>query len=462
MCITYPHFIEKYRCHRTFYGFLRTHMIRFLQFVMDYISNSDIYEIRLASLVSNVDKDVIIELYQPIIGSTASILYLTLLKQKRNEDDETFVFSHEQLMSIMQIAPGNLLTARHALEGVGLLRSYENSSGESRYYVYVLYAPKTPKEFFDDVLFKGLLIQYLGEKEAKRLARHYQVDLKIDDNFKEVSASFVDIFNPNYDDASFRKNIPGDIVGHEVGRVKISFNYDLFFKYVENNSQIVREAFSKKDMKEIERLATLFGLDEKVMASITIDEYIPNQIPHFNYSSIAERAKDSIKYPFLQKQAGRRSKISGDNILAKKIKMMEDMSPIDWLKLLQHNTKVASSDIKIVEGLSSDYGFSNGIINAIIDYVLTKNNNILTKNYCEKIASSLARGNIETVIDAMNYLNKININLKPRGKSATPIVEEKVTIEKPKEEKKKDDDISDEEMDVILASINKHKKGGKK
>ena len=215
-------------------------------------------------------------------------------------------------------------------------------------------------------------------------------------------------------------------------------------------------------MKEIERLATLFGLDEKVMASITIDEYIPNQIPHFNYSSIAERAKDSIKYPFLQKQTGRRSKISGDNILAKKIKMMEDMSPIDWLKLLQHNTKVASSDIKIVEGLSSDYGFSNGIINAIIDYVLTKNNNILTKNYCEKIASSLARGNIETVIDAMNYLNKININSKPRGKSVTPIVEEKVTIEKPKEEKKKDDDISDEEMDVILASINKHKKGGKK
>ena len=52
---------------------------------MDYISPKDIYEIRIASLVSNIDKDVIIELYQPLIGYTASILYLTLLKQKRNE-----------------------------------------------------------------------------------------------------------------------------------------------------------------------------------------------------------------------------------------------------------------------------------------------------------------------------------------------------------------------------------------
>ena len=61
---------------------------------MDYISENDIYEIRIASLVSNVDKDVIVELYQPLIGCIPTILYLTLLKQKRNEDDDSIVFTH--------------------------------------------------------------------------------------------------------------------------------------------------------------------------------------------------------------------------------------------------------------------------------------------------------------------------------------------------------------------------------
>ena len=428
--------------------------VKILTKIMDYISPKDIYEIRLASLISNVDKDVILELYQPLIGYTASILYLTLLKQKRNESDEEFVFTHENLLLLMQIAPGNLLSARQILEGAGLLRTYEKVNEDTRFYTYVLYAPKNPKEFFDDILFKGMLIQYLGEKEAKRLASHYKVDMKIDEDFKEVSATFVDVFNPNYDDPSFSKKIGSDIVGHEVGRVKISFSYDLFFKYIEGHSQIVKEAFGKKDMREIERIATLFGLDETTMASIIIDEFDPSMNPHFNSASVIEKAKDSIKYPFLTKK-NTRSKINSNSVLSKKIRMMEDTSPIDWLKLLQRNTKLASADIAIIESLSSNYGFSNGIINAVIDYVLTKNNNVLSKNYCEKIASSLAREDIETTIDAMNYLNKITIGTRSRG--SAKVIEK----EEPVKQQTSESDISDEEMDDILASIKKAKRGGK-
>ena len=71
---------------------------------MDYLLNSDFYEIRLASIVSNVDKDVLVELYQPLIGANATILYLTLLKQKRNEDDES-TYSVQDLINSMQSDP---------------------------------------------------------------------------------------------------------------------------------------------------------------------------------------------------------------------------------------------------------------------------------------------------------------------------------------------------------------------
>lgn len=421
---------------------------------MDYISPKDVYEIRIASLVSNVDKDVIIELYQPLIGSLASVLYLTLLKQKRNEEDDSIVFTHEQLLSLTQVSSGNLLTARHALEGVGLLRTYLKEFEGERYYIYMLYAPKTPKEFFDDVLFKGLMIQAIGEKETKRLAMHYRVDLVIPEEFKEISASFVDVFNPNYDDASFRKNINSSIVGHESGRVKISFNYDLFFKYIETNSQIITSSFLKRELKEVERLAALFGLDEKTMAVIVIDEYRGDKTPHLDFASIAERAKEQIRYPHLQsKVASKKSQVSGDGILVQKIHLMEKTSPADWLKLLQNNTKVASSDLDIVNNLSSDYGFSNGVINAITDYVLTKNDNILSKKYCEKIASSLARERVETAIDAMNYLNKISLGNKSKKHIPVKKIEESTKPEPSQST------ISDEEMEDIFSMFDK--KGGK-
>ena len=238
---------------------------------MEYFSVNDIYEIRLASLISNIDKDVIIELYQPLIGSISTILYLSLLKQKRNEEDEDVIFTHAQLVSATQIEPNALETSMNSLEAVGLLRSYVKRGENNNNYIYVLYAPKTPKEFFDDVLFKGLLVQSIGEKEAKRLAEHYRVDLKIPSDYQEKSASFVDVFNPDYDSSSFRKDFGKDILGHESGRVKIAFSYDLFFKSLFENSMINNDSLSKKDIKEIERISTLFGLDEKTMAMLVID-----------------------------------------------------------------------------------------------------------------------------------------------------------------------------------------------
>ena len=443
----------------TFCGIFSLRMIRLHIKIMDYISTKDLYEIRIASLISNIDKDVIIELYQPLVGSTATILYLTLLKQKRNEDDDSIVFTNEQLLSLMKIAPGNLLDARHALEAVGLLRTYEKQESDSRYYIYLIYAPKNPKEFFDDVLFKGLIIQSLGEKEAKRLAFHYRVDLTIPTGFNEISASFVDVFNPNYEDASFRKNISNSIVGHEVGRVNIAFNYDLFFKYIEENSQIAKSSFAKKDMREIERIAALFGLDEQSMAAIIIDVFNPNSPQHVNYARVAEKAKEQIKYPFLRK-GKTKSKVSGDSLLAKKIRMMEETAPIEWLKLMQSGTKPASSDINIICSLSDNYGLSNGVINAIIDYVLTKNDNILSKNYCEKISSSVVRENIQTTVDAMNYLNKIN--LKTRSSKAVSEPKSESTQINASQPKANEDAVSDEEMSDIIASIEKRKKGGHK
>jgi len=425
--------------------------------MVDYISNQDFYEIRLASLVSNVDKDVILELYQPLIGSTATILYLTLLKQKRNEDEEN-VYQVDKLLNNMQISPGQLLNARHFLEAVGLIRTYEKDDVDNKSYLFVLYAPKAPKDFFDDVLFRGLLIQYIGEKEAKKLAHTYKIDLTISEQYKDVSASFVDVYHPDYDSESFRKDFGKSIVGHTHGRANIEFSYDLFFTYIKENSQISNEVFTKKDMKEISRLSALFGLDEKAMAFIVIDEYNPNDKLHLDFNKVVERANDEVRFRMPSKKPASKSKVSGDGVLAKKIQLMEETSPFDFLRVLQGGSLPAKADLKIVDMLSSNYQFSNGVINTIIDYVLTKNNNILSANYCEKLAAGLARGNVQTAVDAMNFLNKTTTKVIKKVEEK----QEEVKIEKEAKTNKVSSSkevISDEEMDDILSMIENKKKG---
>ena len=411
---------------------------------MDYVSKNDFYEIRVASLITNLDRDSLLELYQPIIGAQAAILYLTLSTQKKSPDGSN-IFKIDQLLKSMALTPAEFYSARRYLEAVGLIRTYETQAEDVRCYIYVIYSPKSPKAFFEDVLFKGLLILNVGEKEAKRLANKWKVNLTIPEEYHEVSASFVDVYKLDYDDPSFRKELGSSIIGRDHGRAQLTFNYDLFFSFIKENSSIEISSFKKRDMKEISRLGALFGLDEKRMAYIVIDEYISDSPVHFDFEKIRNKCEEEIR--FSQVRNVEKSKVSGDSELANKIRMMEEVGPAKFLQYLQQGTKPAKGDLAIVNSLSKDYGFGNGIINVIVEYVLYKNSNVLSKNYCEKIAASLAREGVTTTVDAMNYLKKLTTKSAPK---------KKVTPTKKVED---DNEISLDEMNDLLNELEVKKNG---
>ena len=413
--------------------------------MVDYVSKNDFYEIRVASLITNLDRDSLLELYQPIIGARAASLYLTLSTQKKSPDGGS-IFKTNQLLRNMQLTSAEFIEARHYLEAVGLIRTYEADQEDVRCYIYVIYSPKSPKAFFEDVLFSGLLIQSVGEKEAKKLANKWKVNLTIPEDYHEVSASFVDVYSLNYDDPSFRKDFGNQILGRDHGRAQLTFSYDLFFSFVKENSSIDISSFKKKDMKEIARLATLFGLNEKSMAFIVIDEYIPQGSTHLDFENIRKKCEHEIRFSQIKNVS--KSDVSGNTELANKIRMMEEVAPAKFLQYLQQGTKPARSDLAIVNSLSKDYGFGNGIINVIVEYVLYKNNNVLSKNYCEKIASSLAREGVTTTVDAMNYLKKLTVKSQPKKKVSQSVKEES-----------NDAEISLDEMNDLLNELEVKKNG---
>lgn len=418
-----------------------------------FLNEHDYYETRLASLVSDLDREILINLYQPLIGHQAMALYLSLYLEKV-KSLETSLFSHAHLFNKLQMSGGQLLDARKLLEGVGLVRSFFKEENDIKFYIYVLYAPKSPKDFFDDALFKGLLIKYVGEKEAMRLASHYALETKTK-GYEEVSASFPTVFHNDLDDPAFLKPVNVSLKGHQTRKVQTEFVFEEFLTHFENRSQLKRKVFLKRELKEIERLATLYGLNESTMADIIIEAYNPqNKEQKINFSYVTKRAIDEAKYPFLQTRAKqtKKSVVSNETQLASKIKLMENVSPSDYLRIKQNNTTPSNADLNLVNNLSKNFNLSNGVINALIDYVLIKLNNVLSRNYIEKIAASLAREQVETAVDAMNYLLRVNDEQKApvKRKAAPKKIAEKNDIIK--------EEISDEEIADIVSLIEDKKK----
>ena len=86
------------------------------------------------------------------------------------------------------------------------------------------------------------------------------------------------------------------------------------------------------------------------------------------------------------------------------MKYLDSVTPYELLKEKQGGKEPVFHDLKIVETLMLQLGLKPAVINVLIEYVLGKNNNRLSKSYCETIGSSWARKNIQTAMDAYHEL----------------------------------------------------------
>lgn len=427
---------------------------------MVILSNSDMFEVKINSLLADYDRDTLTNLYQPIIGYTALALYFTLWSESVIQKVLS-LSTHEQLFLRMKLAPGHFVEARKILEAVGLVKTRLEKVSGGNIYHYELLNPKTPKGFFADTLLYGMLIQVLGEGDAERIKRVYEVNDVITEEGEDISSSFNEVFHPDFEDDSFiiAANSKGNVVGRNKAKIETEFSYEKFFNHLTNISQISERAISKKEMKEVERLASLYGIDEETAAQVVADNYDSSKekgeridIDAINEAFISEANYSAI----LRKHRKKGEKISSSSDLARKINLFESKKPIEMLQLLQGGTKVAPSDLKIIEILSKDYGLENGVINVIIDFVLSRNNNVLSRAYCEKIAAGLNREGIVTTIDAMNYLNNVINSRKKNKKSSSKKEIEKIET---KEEIESENESS-EELDESWDELFSEEKGG--
>lgn len=372
---------------------------------LSYISESDAYEVRLESMLASYDRDILTSLYQPIVGYSAVALYFTLWSEFKHKEFSS-IKKHDLLMKVMGITGEELLKARQKLEGIGLLRTYQKKlNKKTNIFLYELYAPKSPNDFFADPIYKVLLSEKIGKKEVEKLSLIYKEDHKMSPDYEEISSSFKDTYRLNSE--SFMENLTiKSTRGRKSITLKSDFDSNKFLQELQLSKGILHDSLTVDELKEIERLSLLFGLDMMTMIELVDMSYDINSEIHLNTQmllSLCNKHKSGINID-LERRNNPFSSYEENDQLGVELNLMSETAPFEYLKLRQNYTNPAPSDVNVINVLSNKYNFTPGVINAIIHYTLVQCDDKLPLNYVEKVAATLARKKVTTALAAVNAL----------------------------------------------------------
>lgn len=365
------------------------------------VKEFDTYSIQKNGIVSDFDLKVLIRLYQPIIGYTATSLYLTLLNENSLSPVVATNRTHKRLFALMQINKTDFLLARKKLESIGLLNTKikENENKIALDYLYALQSPKTPNDFFNDTVLNSLLLKSLGEDEFYRTQYFYSDYQPQNDDYIDISSSFEESFiiKP----ASI-KNLSQHYSEKVTKNVVSNLNMDAFVVKMTEHL-IPKSLFTSAVKKEIARVKMLFDLNEKqlencVLSSIQIDENQKKKINLMLFNQEAEKCGQST--PVLEQPKDETSDLF---LFAKHL---DDSDPYDYYKGLLHIPSLFKNDLYLIKQLQ-DAKMTSGMINAVLYYcVKNKKSDYNFNGYVQKVASSVIKEKCQNAYQVLNYLKK--------------------------------------------------------
>ena len=379
------------------------------------LSQDDVYEVQLASIITNYDEIILFRLYQPIIGYGPVNLYLSLLHEVEGEKIVTTgVKKHNRLFETMLINNDKFLKFRKYLEAVGLLKTFVLETESFNRYVYRLFAPCLPSNFFSHPILNNLFKRNVSIEEYERTKLYFINKINVKSNYREISTNIKDVFFNDIKNMKSEENIDTNNIRERVeGEVISSFDFEAFTIGLKDY-QIPKKILTNTILKEIASYATLYKISaidmrQVVAQSIEYDgvekKISLEKLEHFSkiYYELNIKNSKSIKKEKIETKV---NLLPGNSSIAKKVQLFNDITPVEFLTIRNNNMSPLSCDIELIKRIQTNTGLPNPVINVILDYTLEKLDNKLTPNYVERVAATLARKNIRDAYEAMLYLNK--------------------------------------------------------
>lgn len=361
--------------------------------------------------ILNDNRTILINLYQPLIGSLAVSLYNTLWSFLDRLEILSLEYTHNTLLNNMMISCNEFKDAREKLEAIGLIKTYLRKEQVNNY-VYELYSPVSAKEFLTNPILATALENAIGSKEFERTIELFKIPNINLRNYEDITNKFSDTFtwttniNRNMEMYNLKNKSSREL--NIVSKIDINTILNLIPDDLLNHKSIT------KDMKEyIIKISFIYNYDNEMMVELirnsisdkhTIDKNMLREVAVKYYQFENMGKLPSLIYK-KQPEYLRTTKDGMSNRM-RIINMFETTSPYDFIASKYSSGTPSNSDLKVISYLLLDLDLKPGVVNVLVDYVLKINNNKLTKSFVDVIASQWKKSNIETVEDAMDIAEK--------------------------------------------------------
>ncbi|WP_010532426.1 replication initiation and membrane attachment family protein [Lentibacillus jeotgali] len=344
-------------------------------------------------------------LYQPMIGIQAVSLYLTLINELDFQDGNT-TQTHHTLMNYMNLPLDDIYRARLKLEGIGLLKTYQQESDQQNTYAYEIQRPFAPAEFFTDDMLTQLLYHHIGQAKFTMLQKHFRT--KTGHKGSDITALFNDVFQ-TFQPHSIGMDIPAEDHNAEENVPSIDFAWmeqmlqtrmiPVNKVLTPVNKKMMSQMMALYDLAEFEvEKAVLWALtDENTLASKEFKEACHDLFQSKHQSAIRLTDKKQNETTDVYEPTTKEEQL---------IQKLENISPRNLLEDLSSGGQASGQDLKMIREVMTTQGLPSPVMNVLIHYVLLQTDMKLSKAYMETIASHWSRANLKTAREAMAFAKK--------------------------------------------------------
>lgn len=391
------------------------------------------YWVTSSDYLTDYDRRVLMDLYQPLVGSDAISLYQLLWNQRQVLLSERK--QHAQLLNLLDIDTQHLYQARIKLEAVALLHTFSTKDTLGSYLIYQLHAPLSPQKFFSDNILKTFLYEKIGHYEFSRLQKKYQPQaLPQNQQLTDITHSFLDVFHLSSSEIlkmseQSTSTVTTTAQPQYTSQQLASFDWQLLADYTA--SYHVSSEDIAQHQNELFNVHAFYGVTEIEMADLIANtlNVTNNKIDIQRLQNIAQkRFEDRVNIKAHDEQNNQKTEIGPDDASLLKnftaterqlIKQANQLAPAEFLavKKRQMNGFVGSSETGVLRRLQQRAVLPLPVINILIDYILD-NSATLTQSLVEKVANDWAQNDIKTAPEAIQRIKNRTHNRSKTNSTA--------------------------------------------
>lgn len=343
------------------------------------------------------ERDVLTLLYQPILGSDAFTLYLTLWSLIHRDRRKAPEYPHRVLYDTLRMSPMTFEQARQKLEAIGLLDTYHND----QMYLYELKAPLSAEEFINDGSLGAYLFSKMGQDVFDTVSNLFRVSTSETDGFQNISSTFDKVFDslPKPIETKHRYQT------RNKGIIKIdhSFDFDVFLEGLSKNF-IDRRKLTKTVKEKILNISYVYNLDEFTMQKAFMDSVDKQRNIDLDQLSInARKWFEFEKETVYQDEQTTESK---DDVSYQEMLEKCKTEPPKTILSILSNGKPSVQELNVIERLLENYDLPVEVVNFLVVYVIGNLGEFPSYNYFDKIAIQWQRNKVTTIDEAIAVIKK--------------------------------------------------------